>query len=112
MVAYQDIRRKLAAFAAGRLPLQEFKDWVIPLSWDIESRGIPEAVAPIHLVVGMMAEHALRHRTLRSLRAETGKVVKSWRTPEKAPLMVREGTADIHPKRGARPAGRARSGRR
>lgn len=111
MVAYEDIRRKLTAFAAGRLPLQEFKDWVIPLSWDIESRGIPEAVAPIHLVVGMMAEHTLRHRTLRSLREETGKVVQDWRTPEKAPLMVREGTAAVLPKRGPRSPGRSHPSR-
>lgn len=112
MAAYEDIRRKLAAFAAGRLPLQEFKDWLIPLSWDIESRGIPEAVAPIRRVVGMTAEHSLKHRTLRSLREETGRVVEGWRTREKAPLMVREGDAAVLPKRKLRPSGRARTGRR
>ena len=112
MDAYADVWKRLAAFAEGRTGLEAFRDWLVPFSWEIESRGIPRAVAPVRRVELLIAEHCRGHRTLRSVRTEVKAILKNLPALETTDLMVREGDAAVLPKRNSRPTVRGRATRR
>ena len=65
-----EIREKLAEFLAGRISLDDFKEWFIPATWDIEqSRDslVYELVAEIHLKLGEFSNDHWTEDELRRL---------------------------------------------
>jgi hypothetical protein len=50
------IRRALLECSERRLSLDEFRAWFVPLSWNIEESGDPQAMELAHQIDGILAE--------------------------------------------------------
>jgi len=112
MDAYAEVRERFDAFARGKISLDEFQDWLVPFSWEIESRGVPLAVRPVRRIQLFLAEHSRGHRTLRFVRAEVKAILRESPATAETPTMVREGTTEVAVKRKIRRPARRPSTKR
>jgi hypothetical protein len=50
------IREALGRVANNHLSLDDFRNWFVPVSWNIEGSGEPEAIDLAHRIDGVLAE--------------------------------------------------------
>ena len=64
------IRKALCAYANRNISLDEFRDSFVPISWDIENSGDPDAISLAHQIDGILAEASSSDWTEEELRQE------------------------------------------
>lgn len=52
------IRERLAAYLDGEMSLDDFKDWLVGATWDVEQSGEPAAIDLAYDVKLLLAEHS------------------------------------------------------
>lgn len=65
-----DLRDRLGRYLDGRASLDEFKDWLIGATWDIDVGDDPAAVALTYEIKLALAEHSSGYMAEDELRRE------------------------------------------
>ena len=78
MIAESEIRDWLARYLAGEIPLEDFEDWFVRRSWNMQE-GSPEAAQKLASAIELrLAEHSSGHLTEEKLRGELRSSVTSY----------------------------------
>jgi hypothetical protein len=74
------IRERLAEYLEGERQLDEFKDWLVGATWDVEQSKEPAAIDLTYEIKLLLAEHSGGYLTEDELRAELAPVSESSQT--------------------------------
>jgi hypothetical protein len=82
MVSASQIRNELAFYLAGVLPLDDFEDWFVPNTWNVQNTGSKAAEVLTFAIEELLSEYTgahipenkLREDLMRILHAETKNV--------------------------------------
>ena len=78
MIAESEIRDWLARYLAREIPLEEFEDWFVRQSWNMQE-GSPEAAQRLASAIELrLAEHSSGHLTEEDLQRELRSFVTSY----------------------------------
>lgn len=55
------IRQKIDKLADGKLSLDDFQQWFVPISWNIERSKDPSLIALVYEIDGILAESSSAH---------------------------------------------------
>jgi len=70
------IRSRIARCVSGQDSLDLFREWFVPVSWDIEQTGDAEAIALAYRVDGLLGEASSAGWTDEQLREELGNTLR------------------------------------
>ncbi len=89
-----EIRDRLARYLNGDIPLHDFEDWFVPVSWDIEQIHNSEANELAGEIELRLAEFSNGDWTEAELRSKLEPLVSMYRT-ELIPLPQRPGAYSV-----------------
>jgi hypothetical protein len=70
MILDLEIRQRLAEFLADRLSLDEFEDWLVQESWNVQLSGDGAAERMVYAIELRLAEHSSGHLSVEDLRRQ------------------------------------------
>jgi hypothetical protein len=73
------IRKNVRKFALGILSLDEFLQWFVPISWDIEKSKNPSLIALVHGLDGILAESSSAKWSESDMREVLAEAVRPFR---------------------------------
>lgn len=73
-----EIRARLAEYLAGQISLDQFQQWFVPATWDIESAGDSAASDVAHEVQLRLAEFSDDHWTEQELHRRLSPLIQSY----------------------------------
>lgn len=91
----KQIRQNVRAVGEGRLSLDDFQRWFVPISWDIEASQDHSVIALVHGIDGILAESSAAHWSESDLREELAKAIRPFVSRQNKSFVL----ADVFEKR-------------
>ena len=74
------VRERLVDYLTDETTLDEFKDWLVGATWDVDDLGDPGMMDLVYSIKLLLAEHSSGHRSDEDLRAELLPLVDRYQT--------------------------------
>jgi hypothetical protein len=109
------IRQALSDCEIGKLSLDEFRKWFVPVSWNIEQSNDAATIDLAHRIDGILAEASSANWSDDDLREELSEIARLGSTPytenrsgDPSPIRLPQSNAQLSPVNRAQPKRRLR----